>query len=154
MGQPQRQQASISQHIQHFMRSSGESVHSALAALAGGDFSAFRAILSKVESLDVTKAVAVRITTSSTDAEALLNKASISTGLTFFAGMVSIGWGGCLLAELAAGTALVAGSAVITGIVAIALLLIGISLAFPSLWKSIKERFDMDRLLEQRELME
>lgn len=138
-------QSSIASLIKHFNNSAGPVLKSSVEALSAGNLDAFRAVAIKVRSMEVTKLIAATVGTSESAADDFVAQASLVPGLgKAFGGIVLVAAGGIVLAQ--------AGSAIVA-IVGVALMIIGMSILFPSIWDLIAKKFDISKIFDAANAM-
>jgi len=130
-------------YCEHFRRAASNEIVAAADALTQADWGQFREVIDRVSKVKMTASIANALNTSSSNTKEFVEEIESrfdSSGVKFLFGSVLSGIGGCALAE-AAGLAVALGVSVLTvEVVAIALVLWGLSISLPSLWKRAMER--------------
>lgn len=134
----------LESRIRQFIHSSHQDVVAVGKLLTEGNWGQIGAVVERVSARPALASIASTVNASTTHLKEFIDRIQSSfepQALKFVFGGVLAGVGGGMLAE-AAGLALALGVSVFTvEIVAIALLLYGVSLALPAVWKLATEKF-------------
>lgn len=139
---------SLDSQIRHFIGSNHQNIVALSSAVSAHNWSAVSTVVERVSNLEVTASIANLVNSSPAALEdfvARMERKFPPDAIKFVFGGVLSGVGGAVLAE-AAGFAIALGISIVSAqIIAIALLLWGISIALPALWRITLEKLQQSR---------
>lgn len=140
---------SLDNLITHFRNSNQQNIIAAGEALANGNFEAFESVVNRVAQLEVTASISNRVNSSSAALKEFLVKVESEfdpQAIKFVFGGVLSGVGGAVLAEAAGLAAAVGVSVLMVEVIAVVLILWGLSIMLPIIW-----RLALDKIHEAKQ---
>jgi hypothetical protein len=127
----------LDQQLQHFARVNSHNILAAGEALANGSIDVFKKLSDRVASMEITASIANLVNSSRDSFKGFVARFEglfPADARKFIFGTVLSGVGGVMLAEAAGLAAILGISTLSVGVIAIGLLLWGLSMSFPAIW--------------------
>lgn len=127
----------LDQQLQHFARVNSHNILAAGEALANGSIDLFKRVSNRVAAMEITASIGNLVNSSRESFKGFVARFEgffPADARKFIFGTILSGIGGAMLAEAAGLAAILGISTVSVGVIAVGLLLWGLSMSYPALW--------------------